>query len=151
MASARGWSNIARMTPKFELLEHPADIGFLAHGATLEELFANAALAMISIAGDVEAVRETEEREIEATGENTESLLYAWLAEILAVMDAERLALARVEVAQLGEGRVRGVAHGEPYDRARHRAGVAIKAVTYHQFAIERMPDGWRARVFLDL
>ncbi len=179
------------MAPKFEILEHPADIGFFAYGTTLEELFANAALAMISIAGDIAAVREVERREIEAIGEdastgntstenalignvsagntgaentegentptgksegeNTESLLYAWLAEILAVMDAERLALARVEVTQLGGGRVRGVVYGEYYDRARHRAGVAIKAVTYHQFAIERTQDGWRARVFLDL
>ena len=139
------------MAPKFEILEHPADIGFFAYGTTLEELFANAALAMISIAGDIAAVREVERREIEATGEDAESLLYAWLAEILAVMDAERLALARVEVTQLGGGRVRGVVYGEYYDRARHRAGVAIKAVTYHQFAIERTQDGWRARVFLDL
>jgi SHS2 domain-containing protein len=146
---------MARVTPKFEILEHPADIGFLAYGATLEELFANAALAMISISGDPEVVRETERREIEVTGENTESLLYAWLAEILAVMDAERLALRRADVTELvthmGEGRVRGVVFGEYYDRERHRAGVAIKAVTYHQFAIERTQDGWRARVFLDL
>jgi SHS2 domain-containing protein len=146
---------MARVAAKFEILEHPADIGFLAYGTTLEELFANAALAMISIAGDVEAVRETERREIDVTGENTESLLYAWLAEILAVMDADRLALCRAEVTELvtqvGKGRVRGVVFGEPYDRARHRAGVAIKAVTYHQFAIERTQNGWRARVYLDL
>lgn len=143
------------MTPKFEILEHPADVGFLAYGATLEELFVNSALAMISIGGDLESVRESERRDIEVAGENAESLLYGWLAEILAVMDAERLALRRAEVTELvtkaGGGRVRGVVYGEPFDRVRHAAGVAIKAVTYHQFAIERTADGWRARVFLDL
>jgi SHS2 domain-containing protein len=143
------------VTPKFEILEHPADVGFLAYGATVEELFENAVLAMISIAGDLESVRETERREIEVTGENVESLLYAWLAEILAVMDAERLAIRHAEVTKLAVnavgGRVHGAVYGEPYDRARHTAGVAIKAVTYHQFAIERTADGWRARVFLDL
>jgi SHS2 domain-containing protein len=141
--------------PKFEILEHPADVGFLAYGATHEELFANAALAMISIAGDAEIVRETERREIQVTGESAESLLYAWLAEILAVMDAERLALRRAEVTELvvhaSGGRVRGVVYGEAFNRTRHAAGVAIKAVTYHQFAIERIASGWRARVFLDL
>jgi SHS2 domain-containing protein len=141
--------------PKFEILEHPADVGFLAYGATLEELFANAALAMISIGGDLETVRELDRREIEVTGENVESLLYAWLAEILAVMDAERLVIRRAEVTKLAVnadgGCVRGVVYGEAYDRARHESGVAIKAVTYHQFAIERTADGWRARVFLDL
>jgi SHS2 domain-containing protein len=138
-------------SPKFEILEHPADVGFLAYGATMEELIANAALAMISISGDVERVRETERREIEVTGESDESLLYAWLAEILAVMDAERLALARADVIEMSEGRVRGVVYGERYDRARHAAGVSVKAVTYHQFGIEKTPAGWHARVFLDL
>jgi SHS2 domain-containing protein len=136
---------------KFEILEHPADIGFLAYGTSMEELFENAALAMMHIAGDVEQIRETEHREISATGENTESLLYAWLAEILAVMDAERLSLVRAEVVELNEGRVCGVVHGEKFDREKHLAGVAIKAVTYHQFAIEKVESGWRARVFLDL
>ena len=139
------------MARPFEILEHPADVGFLAYGATLEELFVNSALAMISLACDLEGVRETEHHKIEAAGEDVESLLYAWLAEILAVMDAERLMLRRVTVNFLDEGRVRGMIFGEPIDRARHKTGVAIKAVTLHQFAVESVDDGWRARVFLDL
>ncbi|MFZ0818890.1 MAG: archease [Candidatus Acidiferrales bacterium] len=158
---------IDHANPKFEILEHPADIGFVAYGVVREELFQNAGLALISIAGDVGVVRESERREMELTGESDEELLYAWLSEIVAVMDAERLALARVEVesldTKLGEGRLRGAVYGERYDRARHAAGVAIKAVTYHQFAIERAEVrydgsggartemGWRARVYLDL
>jgi SHS2 domain-containing protein len=85
------------------------------------------------------------------TGEDTESLLYAWLAEILAVMDAERLVLRRADVGMIEKGRVTGTVYGEPLDRERHRTGVSIKAVTYHQFAVEQTQEGWRARVFLDL
>jgi protein archease len=139
------------MARPFEILEHPADVGFLAYGATLEELFANSALAMISLACDLEGVREIERRQIEAAGEDIESLLYAWLAEVLAVTDAERLVLRRVTVTFLDEGRVRGMLYGERIGRARHKTGVAIKAVTLHQFAVESLDDGWRARVFLDL
>jgi SHS2 domain-containing protein len=139
------------MSRPFEILEHPADVGFLAYGATLKELFANSALAMISLACDLENVSETEKRKIEACGEDVESLLYSWLAEVLAVSDAERLMLRRAEIAFLDEGRVRGMVFGEPIDRTRHKTGVAIKAVTLHQFAVENVDDGWRARVFLDL
>jgi SHS2 domain-containing protein len=78
-------------------------------------------------------------------------LLYAWLAEILAIMDAERLVLRRADVALIENGRVTGTVYGEPLDGTRHRTGVAIKAVTYHQFAVEQTAEGWRARVFLDL
>ncbi len=139
------------MPPQFEILEHPADVGFRAYGATLAELFANAALALISIAGDLAAIEERERREIAATGSDTESLLYAWLAEIVAVADADRLVLRRVEVTSLEEGRATGIAYGELYDHDRHRAGTAIKAVTYHEFFVRKSPTGWVAEVFLDV
>ena len=139
------------MPPKFEILEHPADVGFRARGATLEELFANAALALISVAGETRAVEERERRNIEATGDDTESLLYAWLSEIVAVADADRLVLGRVEVTSLGEGQVTGVAYGEIYNHERHRAGTAIKAVTFHKFFVKQSPTGWVAEVFLDV
>ncbi len=133
------------------MLEHPADVGFLAYGATLEELFANAALALLSLGCELEGIEERERRELAATGEDTEALLYAWLAEILAVADAEQMVFRRVELTALEPGRARGIAHGEKFDRARHRAGTSIKAVTYHQFRVEQTPDGWRARVYLDV
>lgn len=154
---------MADMRKKFEILEHPADVGFLAYGGTPEELFENAALAMCSLACSPGKISEQVEREIRADGSDIESLLYAWLAEILAIADGEQLVFRHVRVTELGMppasgstkhnlvGAVRGVAYGEPFDRVRHDAGTYIKAVTLHQFAVERTPDGWRARVFLDL
>ncbi len=135
----------------FEILEHPADIGFLAYGQTLEELFANAALAMFSLACELKGVEEEQTREVDVTGRDTESLLYAWLAELLALADAEQLVFRRVEVAALAPNRARGVAHGETFDKKRHRAGTYIKAVTFHQFRVEPTPQGWRAQVYLDV
>jgi SHS2 domain-containing protein len=137
--------------PPFEIIEHPADVGFLAYGATLEELFSNAALAMLSLACSPDGIEEREHREIEATGADTESLLFSWLAEILAVADAEQLVLRRCTVTEFTATRIRGTVWGEPYDPARHRAGTYIKAVTYHQFCVDKTAEGWRARVFLDL
>ncbi|HKS82196.1 MAG TPA: archease, partial [Candidatus Acidoferrales bacterium] len=48
-------------------------------------------------------------------------------------------------------GEAIGIARGEKFDRARHDAGTYIKAVTLHQFQVERTSEGYRARVFLDL
>ncbi len=145
----------------FEVIEHPADVGFLAYGATLEEVLANAALAMLSLACELGGIEEREQRELEATGADNEALLYAWLAEILAIADAEHLVFRRVQVTTLAPaeprhtagkpGRVRGVAYGEKFDKARHRAGTYIKAVTYHQLRVEQTPEGWRAQVYLDV
>jgi SHS2 domain-containing protein len=137
--------------PRFEVLEHPADVGFLAYGATLEELFANAALAMLSLGWDLTGVAESQRRELHASGEDTEALLYAWLAELLAVADAEHLVFRRVEVTAIAAGQARGTAYGEKFDKARHRACTYIKAVTYNQISVVETPEGWRARVFLDV
>ncbi len=139
------------MRVPFEVIEHPADVGFLAYGDTLADLFANAALAMFSLACALERIEERQKREVEASGTDTESLLYAWLAELLAVADAEQLVFRRVEVTELAPGRVRGVAYGEKFDKTRHRAGTYIKAVTYHQLRVEQTPEGWRAQVYLDV
>jgi SHS2 domain-containing protein len=145
------------MAVPFEILEHPADVGFLAYGATLAELFENAALAMCSLACAPEKIEDRERREITAAASDVESLLYAWLAEILAIADAEQLVFQSVSVTELREpsasssGEVRGTARGEKFNRERHAAGTYIKAVTLHQFTVERTAEGYRARVYLDL
>jgi SHS2 domain-containing protein len=152
----------------YEILEHPADIGFLARGRTLRELFANAALAMMSLGWELDAVEELERREIEASGEDLESLLYDWLSAVLATADADRLIFSRFEVnveaprapASAPEapgtpaepqGLARGVAWGEPIDRSRHHPRTYVKAVTYHQFEVRQTDHGYTARVYLDV
>jgi hypothetical protein len=65
--------------PPFEILEHPADIGFRAFGGTLAELFEKAALALVSIASQIGDVAERHEYHLEAAGTDQESLLVAWL------------------------------------------------------------------------
>lgn len=139
------------MEPPFEIIEHPADIGFRAWGRTREELFANAALAMMSLACDPAGIEERQMREIETTGADDEALLYGWLADILAVQDAEQMFFCRAEVMAFGPGRVRGRVYGEKYDKQRHRAGTYVKAVTMHQLWVKQTPDGWRAQVYLDV
>ena len=145
------------MTKRFEILEHPADVGFLAYGETLAELFENAALAMCSLGCAPEKIEERLERVVDARASDIESLLYSWLAEILFIMDAEQIVCRRVDIEKVSEpkngnsGEAIGIARGEKFDRARHDAGTYIKAVTLHQFQVERTSEGYRARVFLDL
>lgn len=139
------------MPGPFEILDHPADVGFVAYGRNFEELFENAALAMLTLACDLDAIGEKKSRDLTAAGADHESLLYAWLAEILAIADAEQLVFRRADVTAMDGGHVRGTLHGEPFDKTRHQAGTYIKAVTYHQLKVEKTADGWTARVYLDV
>ncbi|HTQ55746.1 MAG TPA: archease [Bryobacteraceae bacterium] len=135
----------------FELLEHPADIGFRAFGETREELFANAAGAMLSIACEIGEVEPRCEYELSATGGDDESRLVNWLSEVLYWFDGKRIALREFRVTFAGGDGLRAAARGEPWDAARHRSKLIVKAVTWHQLRIARHNGGWMAEVYLDI
>jgi len=135
----------------FEILEHTADIGFRARGKTAAELFQNAALAMLTIAGDLSRVVPRQEYPLAAAGEDYESLLVNWLSEILYWTDGRRIAFGEFRISQIDPTRVSGVARGEPREPDRHPARVIVKAVTYHQLKVVRTEEGWEAEVYLDI
>ena len=135
----------------FEVLEHPADIGFRAFGSSLAELFENSAFAMLSIAYELAGVLEAQEYPVEAVGADPESLLVNFLNEVLYLADGRRIAFRRFAIRELTEERVAAAGFGEPRDAARHPARVIVKAVTYHQLRVENTPSGWVAEVYLDI
>lgn len=135
----------------FELLEHPADIGFRARARTPAELFETSAEALVAIALEADLVEPRCAYPLEASGHDAESLLVNWLSEVLYLWDARRLALRRFRVLELTTGRVAGEALGEPFDPARHRAKLVVKGVTYHQLRLGQDEQGWYAQVFLDI
>jgi SHS2 domain-containing protein len=136
---------------RFEILEHPADIGFRALGRTIAELFENAAEAMAWIALELDDISGQHEYPVSASGADSELLLVNWLSEILYLVDGRRLALRQFRVDEIDSVQVRGAALGEPRDPARHRAKLIVKAVTYHQLKVAQTPDGWCAEVYLDI
>ncbi len=135
----------------FRVLEHTADIGFEAFGASREELFANVALALIHLVVDLDSIRPLRELTIRAKGSDPLGLLVNWLSEILYLHDAEAWLFRDFSVQELGDNTITARARGEKFDRARHQAKLLVKAVTYHQLALEETPQGWRARVYVDI
>jgi SHS2 domain-containing protein len=135
----------------FEILEHPADIGFRAFGRTLPEVFENAALAMLSIRADVDDVEPRHEFPIAATGADFESLLVNFLSEALYLVDGTQTAFRRVRVDSLSETAIAATGLGEPHEHARHHVKLIVKAVTWHQLRIEKTAEGYSAQVYLDI
>lgn len=135
------------MTRGFEILEHTADTGFRAWGATLEELFANSATALIHAALDASSAEPVEPFPIAAPGADLAEQLVNWLNEVLYWLDARRVVFARFDVSSPGKA----VGWGEPRDDRRHPPRLVVKAVTFHQLRIEQTTEGWVADVFLDI
>jgi SHS2 domain-containing protein len=136
---------------RFEILEHPADIGFRAWGRTIPELFENSAVAMLSIAAELDDVSPRIDYPLQASGTDYESLLVNWLSEVLYWTDGKLVAFRKFRVDTITPTAVSAVGKGEPRDPARHRAKLIVKAVTYHQLRVIQTPDGWCAEVYLDI
>jgi SHS2 domain-containing protein len=134
----------------FGVFDHTADVGVRAWGPDLPAAFAHAARGLFSLLVPLAAVRETTAREIAVAAGDPESLLVAWLDELLFVFETEGLVFARFEVALPSATTLAATAHGEPFDPARHRGGVVVKAATYHQIAVDPGPPA-RVQVILDI
>src|SRR6266481_7570248 len=121
----------------YEVFEHTADVGIHAFGRTLPELFIHAAQGMESLVVVPEQVRELVSREIAVEGHDIVSLLIAWLNALIFLFDTEYLLFRAFEINSFTETSLRGSASGEPYDAQRHELSRAIKAVTWHEAAVE--------------
>ncbi len=135
----------------FELLDHPADIGFRVRAATLMELFQDSARALVCLILDPSQIEFRQELSLVVNGPDCEALLVNWLNEVLYFTDSKRLALGSFAIAELSETRIECVARGEPRDPLKHPAKLIVKAVTYHQLKIAHGSDGWTAEVFVDV
>ena len=132
-----------------------ADIAFEATGRDLRELFMAAADATMNVMIDnLDAIEPHETRDIELVNDKLDMLLFDCLQELIYFKDAERLLLrvrdVRIEERD-GKHFLKAEAAGEPLDAARHHQRADVKAVTLHDFSVEKQDDGWKARVLLDI
>jgi len=138
----------------FELFETTADVGVRGYGSTLEEAFANAAKAMFSVMTDLPKVKPLKEVAVEVEAEDEESLLVAWLNELLAVSSIRRMLFSdfKVAVERLdGLLRLRATAYGEHVDPSRHELYTEVKAATYALIKVGRVDDRYVAQLLLDI
>ncbi len=136
---------------KIKYIEHPSDVGFEVYGDTLEELYANAAIAMYSLMTDVDEIEGEEEREIEINSEDLYSLMFDWLDELIFLFDSESLVMRSFDIA-IDESNfsIQGTCKGGKFDPSKHVSGIIIKAVTYNMMEIKKN-EVWSARVVLDV
>lgn len=128
---------------RFRFLEHTADAKFQAYGRTVEEAFANAALAVSSLMWDPAGVERRAGHPVEVRGRDLEQLLVRFLGEIIYVFEIRSFLTAGVDdltIDREGGGfRLRAVFRGD--DRpGGHKLFGEVKAVTYNEMRIDLGP-----------
>ena len=139
---------------KFEFLEHTADVYVAAYGATFEEAFENAALAMFETMTDTKTIRPELKETVEIAGEDEYALLYSWLEALLLKFEVEGKLYSKfnVKIRKKPEGyTLKAEIFGEPFDPEKHPSKVAVKAVTYHRMEIAKKDGGFSVKFILDI
>ncbi len=135
----------------FETFEHTEDIGLLARGRTLAELFANAADGLADLTVDRDGLRDATQTQVSVSAEDREGLLVAWLKELLYLLDTQRFLPRRTQITALDATSLTAQVVGDTIDPGRHTVRRMIKAATYHGLSLRQVDGVWEARVILDL
>ncbi len=136
---------------RYEILDHTADIGVIVYGENLKALFENAGEAFFHIITDLKKVKLRIEKHIVIEGESLERLMVDWLSELLYLHDVESLLFKKFNIESVGEGGLKAMAKGEPFEEGVHAIKTEVKAVTYHQIEVRQEKGRWRAQVIFDL
>jgi SHS2 domain-containing protein len=133
----------------FEELEHTADIRIRVEASTIEELFSDAARALMTVIyGTVSPGNIS--RHIEIDADDPVSLLQGFLSEILFISEVEDLVISGVEVRIEGT-HLSADLLGEPFSRNKHTGGREVKGISYSDLTIAREHDSYILEVIFDV
>lgn len=138
---------------KFEFLDiTTADTAFVAYGKDLNEVFANAALAMFEVMINTKQIKPKIKKTVKVEADDLKGLLFAWLNELLVFYGSNNLAFSKFEVKVEGERmELKAVCYGEEIDPQKHEVRTEVKACTYHKMKIEKIDGKWEAQIIIDI
>jgi SHS2 domain-containing protein len=135
----------------FEVIDHTADIGIVAYGTDIKQVFANAALGLFNLMADLDDFKEDVQRELELSAEDVEVLLVEWLNELIYIFDVEHIIFKRFEIERLTSTQIKARCFGEKIKPGQHKLKREIKAATYHMLRISKEDGGYKVQVIFDI
>ncbi|MFH1760653.1 MAG: archease [bacterium] len=140
---------------RFKEIEHTADVGIIAYGKTLEELFENAACGMLYISYGNLSIDADLSLKIDIEEPDEIHLLVAWLSELnyltltndFLTHTIKDLKITQSEKSWRLQAEIKGTQAATFLDFF----NTEIKAVTYHQLKIEKKKNHYQCQVIFDI
>lgn len=133
--------------PPYTEIDHTADWALQVRGANVGELMAHAAEGMLGLMQVERGPGEGRPRKVRLQAADPESLLVAWLEELVVRMEMAAVTFGDFHVRAVEATRLEAEFTEWP------RVGLKkmIKAVTFHELRIEPGQDGWQTTVVFDV
>ncbi len=130
----------------YEELDHTADWSLRIWGGTMAELLESAARGMLALMGAETSASEGAPRIIDLRADDRESLLVAWLDELLFQFETEQVVPIAVAL-EAGDDWMRGTLFQAPCTAPQK----PIKAVTFHNLKVVETSAGLQAELVFDV
>ncbi len=134
---------------RYRFVDHTADIAFEVFGRTLDELIENATYAFYEAFVYTEKLGESRKLSLRVEADSPDYLLYNWLNQLLYYFDTEFFGGKVVEYVRVKDFVAEGVIRGD--DLRPEIVKVEPKAITLHNFRVEKKNGGWYAYVVVDI
>lgn len=130
-----------------------ADIAFEAKGKTLEELFVSCAEALENTIANLKSIGSKERRHFIKKSESVDMLLYDFLSELVYLKDTEQMLFGKfsVKIKQNKNFEIEATMFGEKINPKKHKLEDDVKAVTMHDYKIEKTKSGFKTQILLDI
>ncbi|MCU0632269.1 MAG: archease [Methanolinea sp.] len=133
----------------FEELEHTADVKMRVRAATLEDLFSEAGRALMQVMYGRPG-KDGQTRRITVRGHDLESLMHAFLSELLFITEVDGLVISGADV-RIHQGILDGEVRGEPFSIDAHNEGRGVKGISYSGLSIVHDQEYYILDVIFDV
>lgn len=139
------------MEKRWEHFAHQADIGVRGIGASKEEAFEQAAVALTAVITDPQTVAPNERVDVSCDAPDDELLLAEWLNSLIYEMATRKMLFCRFRL-RIDGRQLQAQVWGEAVDVVRHRPAVEAKGATYTALLVAPDQDGaWCAQCVVDV
>lgn len=133
----------------FEELEHTADIRIRVKAPGIDDLFSDAARALMTVMYGSFSPG-TIQRHIQMDAPDTVSLLREFLSELLFISDVDDLVISGAEVRVDGT-HLSADLLAEPFSREKHSGGREVKGISFSDLTITREHEFYILEVIFDV
>jgi SHS2 domain-containing protein len=131
----------------FEEIDHTADWALQVSGADFSALLQNAAMGMLKLIRAEAVPGPGVKKVIHLEASDGESLLVAWLEELLFSMEVHNVTYTSFDIQVDGYTQLKATVYEAPLLRLEKE----IKAVTYHNLKIHQGPAGFNTTIVFDV